>query len=418
MRACVRAPHRMDPSICGLLNEAAHFSLRTRAYVHLACDGERRGQSERSFPRRYDFHTCALGLPQWTLDALRMDNDRPTSHDESAEAARRRCSMALEGTAADAPFPQSPPNYTLDHARDVVQEQPDMLPFEVFFDRHASRGFPVVLRDAIGNQTARRELQSVMLAAISDMLRDHAGHAEAEICTEPACFAASAISARLLDPVFAVPPPLPRTFFAAGPLFFGTAGDSFGSPTHVDGLCQGQLSVQASGQKRWTLWSPSWPTPLDGDEVLPPHTRFEATLEEGDILFFAPGWYHATRIERGPSVSATIQFEVPPMYSRLRSGFARDSPFGYGSCATDALSGWESASAAWREISQAKGLLRSVWPTDDPASIRRAAEAVPTPLGSVQQRQDSRQPSRSGDSGTPAGPAVSSLSSGTDRLEL
>ena len=67
--------------------------------------------------------------------------------------------------------------------------------------------------------------------------------------------------------------------------------------------------IRYEGTKHWSLWSP-FPITTDADadsdaagqghayppRTFPTHTRFETTLEEGDSLFFAPGFYHGTRI--------------------------------------------------------------------------------------------------------------------------
>jgi len=128
---------------------------------------------------------------------------------------------------------------------------------------------------------------------------------------------------------------------------------------HFDQLCQAQISIQFQGKKRWNLWSPSgWEVPPlePGGKWIPPHSRFETVLREGDILFFAPGWFHSTHILKGLSIAGTYQFNFPPVGMSLKKGYYKASPFGYEQCGQNRLKGWETSYEIWSRIVEHFGL--------------------------------------------------------------
>ena len=90
------------------------------------------------------------------------------------------------------------------------------------------------------------------------------------------------------------PDRIARRSFEKGTLWWARAGVKFGDSRHVDATCEGQISVQYKGTKKWRLFSPDWSLPLHDGSVLHPATCFETKLEEGEVLFWAPGWYHQT----------------------------------------------------------------------------------------------------------------------------
>ena len=124
--------------------------------------------------------------------------------------------------------------------------------------------------------------------------------------------------------------------------------------THYDRTCSASLSVQYSGTKRWSLW-PAFPVRLSDGTSLPAHTRFETTLQPGEILFFPPAYFHATHILPSSAYSiAVVQYVLAPVWARLTAldrEAVRAHPLGYMGClrATHRLPrrfSWQEVSAA------------------------------------------------------------------------
>eukprot|EP00470_Lotharella_oceanica_P012527 CAMPEP_0170198376 /NCGR_PEP_ID=MMETSP0040_2-20121228/68691_1 /TAXON_ID=641309 /ORGANISM="Lotharella oceanica, Strain CCMP622" /LENGTH=327 /DNA_ID=CAMNT_0010448319 /DNA_START=25 /DNA_END=1005 /DNA_ORIENTATION=- len=180
----------------------------------------------------------------------------------------------------------------------------------------------------------------------------------ADVCYSESCRKAGHISPGFLAPVFEFPGPLPKTYFMGPGVFTGFEGHKFGAANHIDSLCQGQVSIQYEGTKKWTLWSPSgWEVPEIQDHfasasnttMITAHTRFETILRAGEVLFFAPGWLHETEILEGSSLSATYSFSNPPVGGGLAKDHHANSPYGYDNCA-QGPDGWTAANGLWRKI--------------------------------------------------------------------
>ena len=347
------------------------------AFLEQACHDARRGHTDRTHPRPWRPDACS-NVPSWIRDELQQ--------------LGRGDELYESGTSCDPlELPLSPPNMSAAGAIPVRRVNRDVLGWRDFLERHASTGLPLVIAGAVEPHVLSLRAPSLVEVAFAsrpgvdpqcDPAIEPSGqcssdtHGSARVCYTPECLNAATLDARTLGSGFRWPPPLPEALLdRTAPIFSAFSGERFGSPTHVDGVCQGQLAVQWVGSKHWELWSPGWPTPLPGrggargdaggdgeggggdggaggDVTHQVHARFEASVHPGDAIFFAPGWSHATRVldDSRLSVSATYQFNSPPMYgSILNVSGLRRSPFGYGACATEPH-GWDAADAAWRRI--------------------------------------------------------------------
>lgn len=333
--------------------------------------------SPRTQLRPWNIKACDEAVPTWVAALLRRESDRPRYHDETESEAQRRCANpAVQMTAV---FPSVPPNHSVP-ALPVDRVARDELPAMRFFERYVGAGLPVVLTppsSPAAEGTARWEARTQAVKAATFARRPEdpecrglgcSHESSARICAEEACMRAGKMDAAELGTAFDFPPPLPRTYFEGPVTFSGFEGHSFGDPMHHDGLCQGQLSVQFTGSKRWHLWSPSgWAVPLPDGGHLEPHTLMETELEEGDVLFFPPGWYHATLITRGVSLSGTYQFNDPPVFVQQPDrAFHRFSPLGYGACGSEP-GGWDEAAAGWEYLTKEYGLRDA--PSDGPGKV-------------------------------------------------
>ena len=161
-------------------------------------------------------------------------------------------------------------------------------------------------------------------------------------------------------------------------------GGTFGQTDHFDQLCHHTLSMQHQGIKRWALWAP-WQLPAtlgdskSGDSErdradkakdghtgieahavphagehasvishIRAHTRFEASVRPGDVLFYPPAWFHATIVEPGEdSITAAIDLESYPAFGALKHPETfMDGPFGFGACRRD----WSELSTIWDRV--------------------------------------------------------------------
>jgi hypothetical protein len=115
-----------------------------------------------------------------------------------------------------------------------------------------------------------------------------------------------------------------------GDIFAGFEGERFGGATHVDSNCQASLSVQLGGEMRWWLWAP-WQVAGSDGAVFEAHSRHETVLRPGEMLVWAPGWFHATHIVRGESLAAVYYLDAP-VYSLGRPAAWERNPFGFARC--------------------------------------------------------------------------------------
>ena len=205
---------------------------------------------------------------------------------------------------------------------------------EDFFFRAAFPGLPVVIEGALPSGTPAWRAR---VAAIGECLADEyaskaAAHgfvsndacdryhgwcsdgvqiSSSERCRSLAGLVPGEVLPTGLQKLLELPAPLPpleatlRSFHEPF-LLWTPPGGTFGSANHFDQICGATLSMQHQGVKKWSLWAP-WdvygdgrsPTPSDErgragvggarqDAPFRAHTRFEATLRPGDMLFYPP----------------------------------------------------------------------------------------------------------------------------------
>ena len=118
-------------------------------------------------------------------------------------------------------------------------------------------------------------------------------------------------------------------------------GGAFGSPMHFDQGCDGTLTVQYEGRKRWALWSP-W----DLSDDVPAQTRYETVLAPGEMLFYPPAWLHSTTTVEGDSISAAFDVQYLPAFGAVLANQSLwATPFGFERCA-GGRRGWRAQSKA------------------------------------------------------------------------
>jgi len=320
---------------------------------------------QRVNPLLWRTSVCTHGVPPWLVEELSGKSDRPDHLIESIEQAERRCASGVVSTA-----PDMPGALTGDSVPIPRVPEDGMSPSD-FFHRHVRTGLPLVLAGTAGNITGSREkLRIDIRAARAARLTDRTQSKESEmgcnmdgcrrvhLCGD-GCEEAGRMREELVPAVFNFRGDnTTAQAFSWPEVFSGKTGQQFGGPTHFDASCDGSISLQLDGRKTWTLWSP-WP--IDVTEAAgtpfgpryqprryPAHTRFEAVLEEGDSLFFAPGFFHATNIEQGPSIAAVYFFTQPPMYGAV-AGEHLGHPLGFESCL------FAQKNSQWRELLAGRG---------------------------------------------------------------
>ena len=355
---------------------------------------------------------CASGIPSWLQEELSKGSDRPDHLIESADAAHRRC---MRGVPEITNLPDQPGDYN-GNAVEIRRVGAHLLSPADFFNNHVSTGLPVVLTGAYGNNSEtfarwerrRMRIRNARHARLLDSAHD-IGECDEEGCNRvhlcgEGCVAAATMTQEELPAVFNFEgSPMDVREFLGGEIFSGRTGQEFGGPLHFDAACDGSVSTQFEGTKRWSLWSP-WaitspnettlvnesthtsihgsaaeaapnlpeghPVDLLPSTTFPPHTRFETVLRPGDILFFAPGFYHGTRILQGPSVAAVYYFVAPPVYGSTRHTAYAGSPFGFEHCR------WPAKAEQWRQRMARKSrkpdgsLLSDIEPSRQPTSFR------------------------------------------------
>ena len=300
------------------------------------------GRYTEVFPRPWRYQVCDRYIPDWAMEELSADSDRPPERIESKAAALKRC----RDDTSNPLLPQVEPvmNST---AYEVPRESILGLSLKTLVDLYVSTGIPVVLTgfNATGDHALwERQKKATRGATVRDRKRDEFEEfpGQAAVCNTEDCNAVlqaegspdqdlSALAGvALLDATM----PFPGFVTKGGVLFSGKGGHTFGGTTHFDSTCHSVLNLQMQGTKDWTLWSPStWEVGPFRGKMLPPHSRFVTTLREGEALLFTPAWYHATQIRRGEfSVATSTDVVDLPVYSALKADFYTGHPFGYENC--------------------------------------------------------------------------------------
>jgi ribosomal protein L16 Arg81 hydroxylase len=91
---------------------------------------------------------------------------------------------------------------------------------------------------------------------------------------------------------------------------------------------QEAIVLQLSGRKRWRVYHPTRPNPLQNDDAPPPTVApaWEGTLNDGDVLYIPRGWWHEAFPLGEPSLHLTVSLTPPTaldylgwVMSRLRN---------------------------------------------------------------------------------------------------
>ena len=91
---------------------------------------------------------------------------------------------------------------------------------------------------------------------------------------------------------------------------------------------QEAIVLQLAGRKRWRVYHPTRPNPLQNDEAPPPTAppAWEGTLNDGDVLYIPRGWWHEAFPLGEPSLHLTVSLTPPTaldylgwVMSRLRN---------------------------------------------------------------------------------------------------
>ena len=316
----------------------------------------------RANPLVWDVHECARGIPEWAVQELSDHSDRPAESVETKDDARRRCAENIV-----AQLPSHPPTFA-GEALAIERIRAEELDATEFAARYTRRGLPVIIEAATVLIDSRQ--QSEIRDARAEQLKRCGGDGcrhEVRICDDDQCMQAAAMRADGVPSCIGEP----ATSFMVPNLFSGDVGQTFGGPVHFDHSCDQSLSVQYDGLKRWSLWSP-WTIPAHDGALLPPLQLMNGTLSAGDALWFPPGFFHATEILEGPSISAAYFVPGQPTYESLMvtargEAAARPwdrSPFCYAAC------GWDDET--WRQRQRTMMRLHRSMATPKAASYSKS----------------------------------------------
>jgi ribosomal protein L16 Arg81 hydroxylase len=88
---------------------------------------------------------------------------------------------------------------------------------------------------------------------------------------------------------------------------------------------QEAIVLQLAGRKRWRVYQPTRPNPLQNDEAPPPATppAWEGTLNDGDVLYIPRGWWHEAFPLGEPSLHLTVSLTPPTALDYLGWVMAR-----------------------------------------------------------------------------------------------
>mmetsp|Transcript_12992 Transcript_12992/g.34756 ORF Transcript_12992/g.34756 Transcript_12992/m.34756 type:complete len:324 (+) Transcript_12992:123-1094(+) len=269
-----------------------------------------------------------VAIPDWALHSLYVSS--PFEKADIAEeltAVGKYCKLR--------PFPPnylhpSPPNYSGPPASIPKIARTD-LPADVFYERFARIGLPVVLTGLFSNLSWWGEhVKNVVSVAEQD--RDWHSGMENGWCTR--CGQAARLGTKASEQVlnFAAPS------YAEQPnVLWAHLHAEFGGPEHFDWSCEGTVSIQYQGSKKWTLWAPWHIGHVEA------HTRFEVTVNAFEAIWYPPAWFHQTRVLLGFSVSAA-HFTVIPTYGVLTNQSFWQTLFE--TCA-DGGQGWRERRSTW-----------------------------------------------------------------------
>lgn len=301
-------------------------------------------------PQRMHRECIHPPIPQWYKDALKSSNDHLKEGDDA------RCPPASLPTVGGSVMPTIG-TYEGDARPIPRMKMADLSPI-AFYKHFLRPGMPLILTgvDGANESSWKQRVHTVMRAAKAE----HALKGERDgdcgnDCRERVHFAnaetraLAALPPEAVPPVLNFPDPLPRDKvkrllsepLAAQVILTGRGG-TFGGPFHYDMSCAGSFSIQYKGVKLWSLWAP-W----DISPSVPAHTRFEASVQQGELIFFPAAWYHGTEVVS--AVSLTVAFFIDSGATHGGSITGKSlwkQPYGFEFCAAGA-DGWRARTAAW-----------------------------------------------------------------------
>jgi len=250
-------------------------------------------------------------LPEWLTFAVwesERHMNRPTGNSSACNC--------LKGATAYDHLPWGSEPGRLSPRTRVPRLHHSQLTSQEWFEHFARPAKPLVLAGILGPHAEWYVQQAATLSELEQCCsRDYSGGGGAQQCAD-ACRPLARIVSEAwkragLPPVLSFPPPLPSAdalLIEEHPpyVLYGHEGAAFGRPTHYDNSCHGTLSLQYRGRKRWRMWAPWELTHRQDEGHTAPYSLHEATLEEGDVLFLPPGWFHVTEVLKGggPSLAA------------------------------------------------------------------------------------------------------------------
>ena len=85
---------------------------------------------------------------------------------------------------------------------------------------------------------------------------------------------------------------------------------------------QEAIVLQLAGRKRWRVFHPTRPNPLQNDDAPPPTVPpvWEGTLNDGDVLYIPRGWWHEAFPLGEPSLHLTVSLTPPTALDYLGLG--------------------------------------------------------------------------------------------------
>jgi len=267
-------------------------------------------------------HKWMLDSWRWSVAMMSQDGAISTLLKDAADVCHHSGPPVMDYHGS------APPQYS---TKPVPLQQISRLDLtaDTFFSDFAYKGLPVVVKGMFADfEWWVKHAESVVSAAKKDT-ELHAS-TENRMCDD--CKEIGQLTGdRLKEAVY--------FDWSAEPdvLIWAREGKGFGGPTHFDWSCDGTLSVQYHGLKKWDLWAP-W-----GNDKLKAHTHFQAIINESDAIWYPPAWYHGTEAIKGLSVAFTYYTRIPSFgeWSNYSFKFTPFEP-----CARGAY-GWPARSVAW-----------------------------------------------------------------------
>jgi len=265
-------------------------------------------------PWRVDI--CDYKIPKWGINAMRLNSvkDTPTKYfsycrqPETTMDAKNRCKNKVKPN-----IPHKPPKHS-SKKRNIKIIDPAKYSRQKFTTNQLEKGIPIIFRGKWKFTKDVKHLEEQLncsngTCSYGVQLGENL-NATNQVVKEATSGLIDEDHSRIFQPM----------------IFAAQEGDVFGSPLHFDCHCYPSFSIQYSGRKRWSLWSPSWYL-----GKIKPHTRYEVEMVPGDILYWGPGWFHETEVLEGSSLAVAWFIDKKPYSPHMKSVF-QENPFGFGGC--------------------------------------------------------------------------------------